>query len=298
MFPLVLLATDPYSGVGTVQVQMELTSQHEQWGWHPAGDGWIVVEATADPEALTLTYHRMTITVTNLMIGFTNDFTAGFGRVSRVETTLIFDPIVSHATNLGTYRLTPAMAGVYEVARNLGGRQVFADLTLSGRYQIRGLSETVSGTFALPFAQGAINGRFPNYVLDTSGFPQRLVLVPDDYYNVASFDNGLYGTDFSGTVDGVRIDMDLRLIRFASRTVTLHPNLPRLDPPAIDPAGRVVLTSHAFPGEWLVLQASSDLEQWVSISTNLCGDGLVPILDGGSDSFSHRFYRLLSPSNP
>jgi len=95
---------------------MDLATQYVQWDWHPAGEGRIAVEATVDPSALTLTYDAMTITVTNLTIGFTNDFTAGFGQVSRVETILVFDPILCHATNLGTWRLTPGMDGVYQIA--------------------------------------------------------------------------------------------------------------------------------------------------------------------------------------
>ena len=295
LLPCALLAEGIYSGEGTAQVQMDLATQYVQWDWHPAGEGRIAVEATVDPSALTLTYDAMTITVTNLTIGFTNDFTAGFGQVSRMETILVFDPILCHATNLGTWRLTPGMDGVYQIAMNLGlPNQLFPDLTLSGQYRIRGPTETVSGTFALPFAQSDSNARFPNYDLDTAGYPQQLVLVPDDYYNVLSFGNGRYGTDFSGTVDGIRIDMDLRLIRFASRSVTLFPKPPQLGLVQLDSEGRAVLTACGSPGQSLVLQASADQRQWMPISTNLCGGEPLQLVDAESKSLSHRFYRLLA----
>lgn len=61
------------------------------------------------------------------------------------------------------------------------------------------------------------------------------------------------------------------------------------------PDGRVSFRISGTTGQNYVVQASTNLLQWVNLSTNAAAGGVVNYIDAGATNFPNRFYRLKNP---
>ncbi len=60
----------------------------------------------------------------------------------------------------------------------------------------------------------------------------------------------------------------------------------------LSPAGAVNFTFGAVAGRTYVIQATTNLEQWVNLSTTVATNGSLSILDTSATNFPYRFYRV------
>ena len=136
------------------------------------------------------------------------------------------------------------------------------------------------------------------------------VLVAGDNQPIRRL-NSVGGTDASfvgdsifnnSQIEGIAIDSDKIYVIGALGLYRLYGTLPTTVVPQPSfsagtavklPNGQFGFTTCGLPGQTLVIQASTNLVNWDSISTNVVVSGCVDFLDTQAPQIPNRYYRVL-----
>lgn len=211
---------EKFAGEGTGKIFVSWGGTYGDTGTNNADTAELGLSLTLDPDALQLEYNHFKFSSNGFDLSFSKLFNVGLGRNVTITTDIHVDPFTIIADPL-RLDVPLSLVSVPQPGRFLlAGGPVFAfpNFFLTGDYTLAGPTETQSGTFSLLFTISSDRG-LRNFVLDSNNYPMSIRLLNDGPQAVLH--NGLFGTDFGGTVDGVNIAFDFRAVGLNADPVTL-----------------------------------------------------------------------------
>jgi hypothetical protein len=179
--------------------------------------GQLDVEATLDPDALTLTYDKFAFDFNgSATTSKSHEVTVGIGQTQTFEVSFTFNQAHFSMTPSGPQTLTPQTGGVFGINETTG----VTSATASGFVEIKGPNTTQTIPFNRAYNPDNIRA-MPGYDLDTNNYPDTIAMVNPTYSPYGSSGGLQQGTIFSGVVDGVQFDIRQNQITLNAPDITL-----------------------------------------------------------------------------
>jgi hypothetical protein len=213
-----LLPGVSFTGTGNGRLEVHFASSYNPEGRHTETVP-VNVSVAIDPVALRLGYNEFTFTCDGFDLSLSNVFTVGLGQTATITTSVHVNPFSLGTTNVTPFAMTPTSGGQFSLTNAGALLFPFPNFNLMGNYAIAGPTGSALGSYSLPFTNSDGNSTLEKVFVDSNGYPSSVKLLSAGYQ--VSYDNGLYGADFGGTVDGVPITFDFRAVRLEINNITL-----------------------------------------------------------------------------
>lgn len=175
--------------------------------------------ASFDWQAPSVTFESLQVHFGGTTTQMQHDFTIGPGQTETITLTVNYDPVDISVGQVGPVPLYAGTGGEYTIDDLIryGSVGAFGDFTLTGSYELKGPTQTLSDTFSIQASNSSAIKYFSWDSINTTMYPTELLLAKPGNTNNVTWMCGYSTYEIQGIVDGHSVSMSIGHIRFNPR---------------------------------------------------------------------------------